>query len=50
MRWLYASHLMVEVGALAVLVLVGFLLFLLVAQVSGAMDLRRIVMSVLRRA
>ena len=47
--WLTASHLLVEVGALAVLVLFGFLLFLLVAQVSGAMDLRRIVMSVLRR-
>jgi putative peptidoglycan lipid II flippase len=42
--------LVVQVGALLVLVLLGLLLFVLVAQVTGAMDVRRIVRSVLRRA
>jgi putative peptidoglycan lipid II flippase len=39
----------VQVAGLAALVAFGFALFTLVAQVTGAMDLRRIVRSVLRR-
>ena len=39
----------VQVIVLAVLVFLGLLLFTLFAQLTGAMDLRRIVRGVLRR-
>jgi putative peptidoglycan lipid II flippase len=42
-------HLSVQVGVLAILVALGFLLFTLFSQLTGAMDVRRLVRGVLRR-
>jgi putative peptidoglycan lipid II flippase len=43
-------HLAVQVMVLAILVVLGLLLFTLFSQLTGAMDLRRLVRGVMRRA
>jgi putative peptidoglycan lipid II flippase len=49
-RYLEDRHLLTEVAALAVLVAIGLLAFAAMVQASGAIDLRRVVAAVVRRA
>ena len=47
--FLYGRPLVTEIGALALLVAIGLLLFTVFCQLTGAVDLRRVFSAVLRR-